>query len=134
MASGDPKTQQRLTDLLARDTDIDMAILFGSVAAGHPRADSDVDIALLTRRPLDADRKRALTASIAAVTGRPVDLVDLRTAGVELIGVVVRTGRRLLCREPRLWADLVVRNLVDSADFLPYRERLLTDRRRAWIR
>jgi predicted nucleotidyltransferase len=134
MASGDPKTEQQLTDLLARDVDIDMAILFGSVAAGRPRADSDVDIALLTRRPLDADRKRALTTAIAAVTGRPVDLVDLRTAGVEIIGIVLRTGRRLLCREPRLWADLVARNLVDSADFLPYRERLLTERRQAWIR
>lgn len=134
MVSGDPKTQQRLTDLLARDADIDLAILFGSIADGRPRTDSDVDIALLTRRPLDTGRKRALMASIAAVTGRPVDLVDLRAAGVELIGIVLRTGRRLLCREPRLWADLVARNLVDAADFLPYRERLLTERRQAWIR
>jgi predicted nucleotidyltransferase len=134
MVAGDPKTQQRLTDLLASDADIELAILFGSVATGRPRSNSDVDVALLTRGPLDADRKRALTASIAAVTGRPVDLVDLKAAGVELVGIVLRTGRRLLCREPRLWADLVARNLVDAADFLPYRERLLTERRQAWIR
>jgi predicted nucleotidyltransferase len=134
MKPGDGNIERRLEDLLARDVDIDLAILFGSVAAGSAGANSDVDVAVLTRTPMNAERKRELTVSIAALTGRPVDLVDLRTAGVELTGIVLRTGRRLLCREPRLWADLLARNLVDSADFLPYRERLMTERRQAWTR
>lgn len=134
MARHEHDPSQRLADLLAPDADIALAVLFGSVAAGRPRADSDVDVAVLTRAPLDAERKRALTSSIAAAVGRPVDLIDLRTAGVALTGAVLRTGKRLVCREPRIWAELLARNLIDSADFLPYRERILSERRQTWIR
>ncbi len=134
MARHEHDTLQRLADLLSRDADIDLAILFGSVATGCERADSDIDLAVLTRAPLTAERKHALTASIADAAGRPVDLVDLHTAGVGLTGIILRTGKRLVCRQPRIWAELLARNLVDSADFLPYRERILTERRQAWTR
>ena len=133
MSGNERSTVRRLADLLSTDENIDLAIVFGSIARGEPRADSDVDIAVLTRTPMDAERKQALAASIAVVTGRPVDLVDLRTAGVHLTSVVLHTGKRLVCREPRIWADLLAKNLVDAADFLPYRERIMTERRQTWI-
>jgi predicted nucleotidyltransferase len=133
MARPEHDTLQRLAEFLSRDADIDLAILFGSAASGRSRADSDVDLAVLTRAPLNAERKRVLTTSIASIAGRPVDLVDLRTAGVGLTGIVLRTGKRLVCRESRIFAELLARNLVDSADFLPYRERILSERRQAWI-
>jgi predicted nucleotidyltransferase len=134
MARQEHDTLQRLADHLSRDADIELAILFGSAATGRVHADSDVDLAVLTRAPLSAERKHALTTSIANIAGRPVDLVDLRTAGVGLTGIVLRTGKRLVCRQPRVLAELLARNLVDSADFLPYRERILTERRQTWIR
>ncbi len=127
-------TLQQLTDVLSRDDDIDVGIVFGSAAGGAMRADSDVDVAVLTRAPMHVERKRALTESLAAATGRAVDLVDLRTAGVGLTSVVLRTGKRVVCRESRVYANLLARHLVDAADFLPYRERIMTERRRAWIR
>ena len=55
-----------------------------------------------------------LAAGIAEASGRPVDLVDLRTAGVHLTGVILRTGKRLVCRQPRIWAELLARNLIDA--------------------
>ena len=133
MAADAHSALQQLADLLARQADVDLAIVFGSVAAGTAKPDSDVDVAVLTREPMSAARKQSLLSAIAAATGRSVDLVDLRTAGMHLTGVVLRTGKRVVCRQPRVWADLVARNLIDAADFLPYQEGLLAERRATWI-
>jgi predicted nucleotidyltransferase len=130
MASG----EEELTALLSRQEDVDLAIVFGSVASATAGKDSDIDVAVLTREPMSSTRKQSLILGIAAATGRPVDLVDLRSAGVHLTGVILRTGKRIVCRQPRIWAELLSRNLIDAADFLPYRERLMTERRQAWIR
>ena len=134
MASNVHPALRSLADVLAGQADVDLAIVFGSVASGTAGPDSDVDIAVLTQEPMSAVRKQSLLAAIAAATGRPVDLVDLRTAGVHLTGVVLRTGKRIVCRQPQIWAELLARNLIDAADFLPYHERLLAERRETWIR
>ena len=134
MSRDEHDTLRRLTDVLFHEPDIDLAVVFGSAATGQMRPDSDVDVAVLARAPLSAERKRALIATLATEVGRPIDLVDLRTAGVALTGVIIRTGKRLLCRGSRVWAGLLARNLLDSADFLPYRERILARRRQAWTR
>lgn len=123
-----------LQDILAAQPDVDVAVVFGSATTQTLRNDSDVDVAVLTRAPMTLARKQALVAAVAVATGRAVDLVDLRTAGVHLIGVILRTGKRVVCREERMWAELVSRNLIDSADFLPYRDRILAERRQTWIR
>jgi predicted nucleotidyltransferase len=122
-----------LTALLQADEALDLAILFGSSAAGDLSAGSDVDVAVLARSPLTAQHRRALIRDIAEIVGRPVDLVDLRTAGVPVTGQALRYGLRLVHRRPGVFAELLSRALKDAADFLPYRERILRERRRAWI-
>lgn len=111
---------------------IDLAILFGSTARGHARADSDIDIAVAGTSALTAERKMALVETLAAHTGRPVDLIDLRTVGEPLLGQILRHGRRLLGSDTA-YAQLISRHLVEQADFMPYRARILAERRAAWI-
>lgn len=120
-----------LEETLANRPELEIAILFGSVAQGRARQSSDLDIAVAATRPLTADEKIALIESLSLVTGRPVDLIDLRKAGEPLLGQILQ-GRLLLLRNRRLYAELIKRHLFDSADFLPYRQRLLAERRRAW--
>lgn len=103
-------TFQQLTDVLSGDDDFELGIVFGSAAAGTLRPDSDVDVAVLTRTPMQAERKRALTAALATATGRAVDLVDLRAAGIGVTSVVLRNGKRVLCRRRRVYADLLARH------------------------
>jgi len=122
-----------LTALLAADQDVELAMLFGSSAVGELRRDSDVDVAVLTRSRLTPKRRREIIGAIAQIVGRPVDLVDLRTAGVPVTSQVLRHGVRLVHRRPGAFADLLSRNLRDAADFLPYRERILRERRQTWI-
>jgi hypothetical protein len=74
----------------------------------------------------------SLTEEIAEATGRPVDLVDLGTAGEPLVGAILAGGRRLVGSD-EAYARVLVRHLFDQADFLPYRERILAERRKAWI-
>ena len=122
----------RVTDYLAAQDDLRLAIVYGSVAAGQARLDSDLDIAVVGDQSLDADRKMTLIRELAGVCGRAIDLVDLTTVGEPLLGQILNGGRRLL-GDNRHYAELVTRHLFDQADFLPYRERLLADRRKLWI-
>lgn len=74
----------------------------------------------------------ALTQALAEQTGRPVDLVDLATVTEPLLGQVVQHGRRLLGSDTQ-FAQLISRHLIEQADFMPYRNRVLAERRMAWI-
>ena len=60
-----------------------------------------------------------------------MDLVDLHTAGEPLLGQVFK-GQRLL-GSTTLYAQLLSRHLIDSADFLPLQQRILKERRDAWL-
>lgn len=111
---------------------ISTAILFGSLARGTARPDSDLDIAIDIGRPLSMEEKIALIDALALRTGRPIDLVDLRVIGEPLLGQVLRHGRRLRASD-RTWGELYARHIYESTDFLPYRNRILAERRIAWI-
>lgn len=120
--------------LAAIDTQpgIRLAILFGSLATGRERVESDVDLAVDAGRRLTADEKLTLMTELVERTGRPVDLVDIHAVGEPLLGQILRHGKRLLGSET-CCAGLIRRHLFDQADCLPYRNRILAERRRAWI-
>lgn len=123
---------ESLAAVLARHPHIDLAILFGSLAAGTARPDSDLDLAVASAAALSPVEKRSLIADLAEALGRPVDLIDLATVGEPLLGQILRHGRRLLGSDER-HARLLSRHLFEMADFAPYRSRILAERRRAWI-
>jgi predicted nucleotidyltransferase len=117
---------------LAADPQIRLAYLFGSSARDAAAADSDLDIAVSAGQPLSRDQRIALIDRLAALVGRPIDLVDLARAGLPILGQVLIHGRRILGGDDD-HARLLVRYLFDAADFLPYRNRILEERRAAWI-
>jgi uncharacterized protein len=123
--------KQQLTALLTQHSFVKLAILFGSQAVGTARADSDIDLAVLGEAPLSVAQKQLLIAEIAEAFGVPVDLVDLHSAGEPLLGQVFK-GQRLL-GSSTLYAQLLSRHLIDSADFLPLQQRILKERREAWL-
>ncbi len=127
-----------VTELLARlrvalepFQDLKLALLFGSLAQGRGRPDSDVDLAVQAGRPLSAEERMDLIVAVSQALQRPVDLVDLRTAGEPTLGQVVRHGRRILGSDAS-HGRLLYRQLVDQADFMPLRNRILKERRVAW--
>lgn len=89
----DPRPQ--LKSIIGSYPQIKLAILFGSFAFGVATEDSDVDIAVLADARLTKAERMELITSIGKALGRPVDLVDMRTAGVAVLGEVFK-GDRLI--------------------------------------
>ena len=111
--------------------EIRLALLFGSRALGRPRVDSDVDLAVLADSPLAGERRAAIIEAVAVATGCPVDLVDLYHAPEPVLGEALKGVR--LFGDAAVHARLVTRHVLNVADFLPLRDRILTERRTAWI-
>lgn len=123
---------EQVQAVLVNFKDIKFAILFGSLAKGTERTDSDLDIAVLAGEPLSAERRIDLIDALALAIGRPVDLVDLRTVGQPLLNQILKYGERVLGTDDQM-AALVYRNIVDRADFVPLRDRILKEANTAWI-
>lgn len=124
-------TESAITEVLDNYAEVKLAILFGSLAQGTATADSDLDLAVLAEKPLSTEMQVQLIGDLADRLGRPVDLIDLQTVGEPLLGEVLK-GRRILGDDTR-YAQLITRHLFDAADFLPYRQRILAERRARWI-
>lgn len=111
---------------------IGLAVLFGSVASGRAQADSDLDLAVQAPRSLTVPEHIALTRALADKTGRPIDLIDLSMVGGPLLGQIVHHGVRVQGTNTQ-FGQLINKYLVEQADFMPYRNRVLQERRKAWI-
>jgi hypothetical protein len=124
MNSGNNKaTLKLIAERLSAEDDVLLALAFGSLIAGTARADSD--------RP---GYRRCYPTTTRLPAADAVDLVDMGTAGVTLMRSILGRGKRLVCKDRCAYDNLVSRMLGGVADFLPYRQRLLRERRKAWIR
>ena len=121
-----------LQEVLLQIQNVQLAVLFGSVAKETANSDSDLDIAVLADHKLSSDEKIQLIQGLAEKIGRPVDLVDLFDPPQPLLGQIVKTGRKIFGTDAA-FAKLAYRNVVDQADFMPLRSRALLERRNAWI-
>lgn len=131
----DPRVTQTLESIQAELIAfpyVELAILFGSMAKGTQRPDSDVDVGVLSETPLDADQRIELIDALALSLGRPVDLIDLKLAGQPILNQILKHGLRI-CGSDTQMADLVYRNLIDRADFLPLRNRISKGQQDAWM-
>ncbi|QOC22406.1 nucleotidyltransferase domain-containing protein [Wenzhouxiangella sp. AB-CW3] len=122
----------KIRDCLAGKPGLRLAIVFGSLATGQPRFDSDLDIAVAGDSVMTGEQKMALIRELADQTGRSVDLVDINAIGEPMLGQILASGKRVLGSD-QVHAELLSRHLFDQADFMPYRDRLLAERRKAWL-
>ena len=97
-----------------------MGLLYGSEANGTARADSDLDLAVArdARRPLDDDSLLEISLACGQATGREVQVCDLARADGLFLKEVLTTGTVLLCRNPAVRAELIIRMLDFDADML----------------
>lgn len=106
---------RRIADLSAALPDVQLLVLFGSVAKGRARASSDLDIGMLCDGPIDFDTMYGIVASHLG-TGR-IDLVDLSRTGTTLSFAVARDGIPLIERPPgrfRTFQSLASRRYADA--------------------
>lgn len=125
---------RQLTGLLSQYPNIRLAILFGSQANPERQKHfgSDIDLAIMTDAPVSDRFKMELMERISTKFGYPVDIVDVNEAPEPILGEVFK-GQRLL-GDDTTYAQLLTRHLLNTADFVPLRERILKERRDRWIR
>ena len=125
--------EHQIVKQLVRHPQIKLGVLFGSVARRQARFDSDLDLAVAADRPLDMSEKIALIEDLAQSISRPVDLVDLQLAGGLVLQEILTKGKRIYNTDSHLHAELIKKMLFNEADFMPYRNRIIAARRKAWI-
>jgi uncharacterized protein len=125
------ETGESLKRLLSEIPGLALAYLFGSRASGSATTESDVDVAILLDKPITPRQKQAMIESIGAELGCPVDVVDLFEAPEPILGQVLK-GQRLI-GDNEAHARMLTRHVINVADFLPLRQRILDERRSAWI-
>ena len=128
----DTENDALIRQVLKKHPQIILAVLFGSLARDTAGIDSDIDLAVSAGKPLDVNEKMQLIMDLAESIGRPVDLVDFMTVGEPLLGQIIKGGRKVLGGDS-LYALMLSKHLFNQADFMPYRNRILRERRLAWI-
>ena len=128
----DTENDALIRQVLKKHPQIILAVLFGSLARDTAGIDSDIDLAVSAGKPLDVNEKMQLIMDLAESIGRPVDLVDFMTVGEPLLGQIIKGGRKVL-GDDSLYALMLSKHLFNQADFMPYRNRILRERRLAWI-
>jgi predicted nucleotidyltransferase len=92
---------ERLSGALANESDVRLAVLFGSTARGTSGPQSDLDIGVLG--PAAPGRLSALAVLISRIAGRPADVIDLGTAPPLLRFEISREGIVLVERTSHAW-------------------------------
>ena len=107
--------RERVGDVAKAVPDLQLLVLFGSVAKGRSRAQSDLDLAVLCQGPADLD---ALYLALAPrLRTDRFDVIDLRRAGPLLAFEVARSGLLLFEASPglfRQFQSLASRRYADT--------------------
>lgn len=111
-----------LRQVLAADSRVAFALLFGSEARGHAHAHSDVDVALTLEGTATTLAVGDLTAQLERATGRRVHVVLLNQAPPGLAYRVFREGTPLVIRDRSTFSIQMARAILEYLDFKPVEE------------
>lgn len=115
---------------LEDNTEISLAILFGSYAKGSQTSQSDLDLAiqLVSGANLTADQKLGFIEQIGSLLLINIDLIDLKEVGQPLLSQIMKYGK-LLKGDQLQYSELAIKNVNTGQDFLPYIKRMMAERR-----
>lgn len=107
--------------ILAEDSRVEYALVFGSSARGTAHAASDLDVAvgLKTLASFGALELGDLIARLELSAGRPVDLVVLDEAPAGLAYRVFRDGVVIVEKNHRALVERKTRAILEYLDFRP---------------
>jgi uncharacterized protein len=128
MSEENSSTLVTLQKFFEDQSDVNLAILFGSLANGRATPRSDADIAIQSAVPLNLDRRVKLRAQLFAILKRKIDLLDISTLHGVILHQVLQ-GQVIKSNHPHLLAKQYTRYLIEDADFGPLRRMILKKRR-----
>ncbi|MCG6926554.1 MAG: nucleotidyltransferase domain-containing protein [Acidobacteria bacterium] len=107
--------------VLAADSRVSYALLFGSRARGEASGHSDTDLAvgLVSGTKLTAREVGDLVSRLESATDGSVDLVLLDEANPGLAYRIFRDGHVVLAKDPAALAERRARAILEYLDFKP---------------
>jgi len=126
--------EKQLATWLIEHPEIEMAILFGSYSKGTETVHSDIDLAiqLSSGKTMQADEKLNYLTQLGELLETDIDLIDLKKAGQPLLSQIIKYGKRLKGQQAQ-YIELAIKNINTTQDFMPYIERMMSERRKLWL-
>ena len=81
---------------------------------------------------MQAEEKLDYLTQLGRLLETDIDLIDLKKAGQPLLSQIIKYGKRLK-GQPAHYIELVLKNINTTQDFLPYIERMMSERRKQWL-
>jgi predicted nucleotidyltransferase len=119
--------------VLEQFPEVKIAYVFGSAARGQLTSTSDIDVAVAAETKLPLETRLAMAMQLSKALHRKVDLVDLQDVAGEILQQSLCQGIKLLQKDAGVYARLLLRLWFDQADLMPYRRRILAERRRRFL-
>lgn len=125
------KLINKLQDYFAKDDQIVMAFLFGSIVRGETTAESDVDIAIYFKPigpALEWEEERVYSdedkiwGEVEKIIGRRTDLVILNRAPAGLASTIIREGQRIVVKDQNLYWRFLSAIIQVANDFREFTE------------
>src|SRR5262245_37791138 len=129
----DTGVQTAILRVLAQFPQVQIAYLFGSAVGNRLTSTSNIEIAVAADTRLPLETRLALAAQMTQALHREVDLIDLQDVTGEILQQSLCRGTKLLQKDPRVHADLIKRLWFDQSDMMPYRRRILAERRGRFV-
>ncbi len=129
----DPSIMYQITRTLEHVDGLQLAIVYGSAAAGTMRSDSDVDIAILLDHTIAAAEKIELTGVLEQALLRDVDLVDLSELSGTILKQILCKGQVVINKDATKLAELYKRMIYNQTDMMPYVIRTLEERQQRFL-
>lgn len=122
----------KIESVLAKFPEIVFCSVYGSYAHGKPNKLSDVDIAF-AGKSMNSEKFLELKKLLAIVLEKDIDLIDLNRCSGLILKEALCTGKIILNRQPALYADLIKKLIYNQTDMMPYYNRILKERRQAFL-
>jgi predicted nucleotidyltransferase len=119
--------------VLEQFPEVKTAYVFGSAAREQLTDRSDIDVAVAAETKLPLETRLTMALQLSKALHREVDLVDLQDVAGEILQQSLCQGLKLLQKDAGLHARLIQRLWFDQADLMPYRRRILAERRRRFL-
>jgi predicted nucleotidyltransferase len=131
---GTQKIEERLAIALSGAADIQIAILFGSLADGRGDKTSDLDLAVAGDAVLSVARRIELSEALSREFGREIDLVDLLDAHGAVLQEILTRGKQVLNRNQATLEILLRRMLYEKEDDSRFARTCTKERMERWFR
>ena len=112
-----------LIESLEEYPEVELAVIFGSVARAEAGRKSDVDVGVRFQVPSRVLLSR-LEVDLSRALNREVEVIALDDAPPLLRFEIARDGKVLVERKPHAWADFRARAMVDWWDWAPLARRI----------